>query len=172
MAEATKGLGLIFLFIQLPQPNERHYENIDCAVCQKTDWRFLVNIDVATLERNKFRPNVNSEKGALKQMHLGKHQRTDEGRFRRERADSLVKNLKKEYPALHASIKSLAIAWLILCRYRDSSDQSFTIVQFKSRVGVACLAFVKAVFSPLISRSFVRSCVKLLLPSFLSGKSC
>jgi len=37
----------------------------------------------------------------IKQMHLGKHQRTDEGRFRRERADSLVKNLKKEYSALH-----------------------------------------------------------------------
>jgi len=44
---------------------------------------------------------VNSEKGALKQMHLGQHQRTEEGRFRRERADSLVKNLKKEYSALH-----------------------------------------------------------------------
>lgn len=31
-------------------------------------------------------------------MSLGKHQRTSEGTFRRERDDSLVKNLKKEYP--------------------------------------------------------------------------
>jgi hypothetical protein len=29
---------------------------------------------------------------------LGKHQRTESGRIRRERSDSLVKNLKKEYP--------------------------------------------------------------------------
>jgi len=33
-------------------------------------------------------------------MSLGKHQRTDAGTFRRERSDSLIKNLKKEYPAL------------------------------------------------------------------------
>lgn len=31
-------------------------------------------------------------------MALGKHQRTESGRFRRERADSLAKNLAKEYP--------------------------------------------------------------------------
>ena len=29
---------------------------------------------------------------------LGKHQRTEQGTFRKERADSLVKNLKQEYP--------------------------------------------------------------------------
>jgi len=33
-------------------------------------------------------------------MHLGKHQRTEAGRFRRERADSRIGNLKKEYPGL------------------------------------------------------------------------
>lgn len=33
-------------------------------------------------------------------MSLPKHQRTEKGTFRRERADSLIKNLKKEYPEL------------------------------------------------------------------------
>jgi len=33
-------------------------------------------------------------------MPLGKHQRTDKGTFRKERSDSLVKNLKKDYPEL------------------------------------------------------------------------
>lgn len=33
-------------------------------------------------------------------MGLGKHTRTVGGTFRRERADSLIKNLKKEYPQL------------------------------------------------------------------------
>jgi hypothetical protein len=33
-------------------------------------------------------------------MGLGKHTRTQAGRFRRERGDSLLKNLKKEYPQL------------------------------------------------------------------------
>jgi len=61
----------------------------------------MTPVEVPTLEKTKFWRSVSSEKGALKQMHLGKHQRTDEGRFRREKADSLVKNLKKEYPALH-----------------------------------------------------------------------
>lgn len=33
-------------------------------------------------------------------MSLPKHQRTEKGTFRRERGDSLIKNLKKEYPVL------------------------------------------------------------------------
>ena len=33
-------------------------------------------------------------------MSLSKHKRTEEGTFRRERSDSLLKNLKPEYPAL------------------------------------------------------------------------
>ncbi len=33
-------------------------------------------------------------------MPLGKHTRTEQGTIRRERADSLVKNLKEEYPVL------------------------------------------------------------------------
>ena len=31
-------------------------------------------------------------------MKLGKHQHNDNGRFRRERGDALVRNLKQEYP--------------------------------------------------------------------------
>jgi hypothetical protein len=41
-------------------------------------------------------------------MALGKHSRTSQGMFRKERADSLVKNLKKEYPEfeqIHGSTK-------------------------------------------------------------------
>jgi len=33
-------------------------------------------------------------------MPLGKHQHNDDGRFRRERGDSLARNLGKEYPEL------------------------------------------------------------------------
>lgn len=43
-------------------------------------------------------------------MKLGKHQRTEEGRFRRERSDSSMENLRKEYPELnnlHGNIKTL-----------------------------------------------------------------
>jgi len=32
-------------------------------------------------------------------MPLGKHTKTDEGRFRKERSDSLAGNLAKDYPA-------------------------------------------------------------------------
>ena len=41
-------------------------------------------------------------------MALGKHQRTTAGRFRKERADSLAKNLREEYPEfnkVHGSTK-------------------------------------------------------------------
>ena len=34
-------------------------------------------------------------------MKLGKHQKTEEGRFRKERSDSLMENLSKEYPVLN-----------------------------------------------------------------------
>ncbi len=43
-------------------------------------------------------------------MKLGEHEKTNEGRFRKERADSLIENLKKEYPVLsklHGNIKTL-----------------------------------------------------------------
>ncbi len=33
-------------------------------------------------------------------MPLGKHTKTEHGTIRRERGDSLVKNLKEDYPAL------------------------------------------------------------------------
>ena len=39
---------------------------------------------------------------------LGKHERTQEGTFRKERSDSLVKNLREEYPefkGIHGSTK-------------------------------------------------------------------
>jgi len=41
-------------------------------------------------------------------MPLGKHERTQSGRFRKERADSLAKNLRQEYPEfenVHGSTK-------------------------------------------------------------------
>jgi hypothetical protein len=41
-------------------------------------------------------------------MALGKHQRTQSGRFRRERQDSRAKNLRQEYPefnSVHGSTK-------------------------------------------------------------------
>ena len=41
-------------------------------------------------------------------MALGKHQRTETGRFRKERSDSLAKNLATEYPEfenVHGSTK-------------------------------------------------------------------
>lgn len=43
-------------------------------------------------------------------MKLGKHQKTEDGRFRKERSDSLMDNLRKEYPVLnklHGNIKTL-----------------------------------------------------------------
>lgn len=43
-------------------------------------------------------------------MSLEQHKRTKEGRFRKERSDSLMENLKKEYPILnnlHGNIKTL-----------------------------------------------------------------
>jgi hypothetical protein len=43
-------------------------------------------------------------------MKLGKHTRTEKGTFRKERSDSLMKNLKKEYPvlkSLHGNIQTL-----------------------------------------------------------------
>ena len=43
-------------------------------------------------------------------MKLGKHQKTDGGRFRKERVDSSMEKLRKEYPVLnrlHGNIKTL-----------------------------------------------------------------
>jgi hypothetical protein len=43
-------------------------------------------------------------------MAFEKHKRTEQGTFRKERADSSMKNLKKEYPVLnnlHGNIKTL-----------------------------------------------------------------
>ncbi len=43
-------------------------------------------------------------------MKLGEHQKTGGGRFRKERSDSLIENLSKEYPVLnklHGNIKTL-----------------------------------------------------------------
>lgn len=41
-------------------------------------------------------------------MPLGKHERTDAGRFRKERSDSKAKNLRQDYPEfnkVHGSTK-------------------------------------------------------------------
>ena len=43
---------------------------------------------------------MKGETNAIKQMPLGKHQHRNDGRFRRERGDSLAGNLAKEYPEL------------------------------------------------------------------------
>lgn len=43
-------------------------------------------------------------------MKLGKHEKTNEGRFRKERKDSSMEQLRKEYPVLkklHGNIKTL-----------------------------------------------------------------
>lgn len=43
-------------------------------------------------------------------MALGEHQKNQDGTFRRERADSLIEKLKREYPILsklHGNIKTL-----------------------------------------------------------------
>jgi hypothetical protein len=43
-------------------------------------------------------------------MELGKHEKTSEGRFRKERKDSSMEKLKKEYPVLkklNGNIKTL-----------------------------------------------------------------
>ena len=43
-------------------------------------------------------------------MKLGKHQKTEDGRFRKERSDSSMEKLRKEYPVLnnlHGNIKTL-----------------------------------------------------------------
>jgi len=46
-------------------------------------------------------------------MKLGKHQKTEEGLFRKERPDSSTENLRKEYLVLnnlHGNIKTLGVA--------------------------------------------------------------
>jgi len=43
-------------------------------------------------------------------MKLGKHTRTEEGRFRKERSDSSMERLREEYPVLnnlHKNFKTL-----------------------------------------------------------------
>lgn len=58
-------------------------------------------------------PYINLIKSKLSpenKMKLGKHQKTEEGRFRKERSDSSMKNLRKEYVVLnnlHGNIKTL-----------------------------------------------------------------
>ena len=40
-------------------------------------------------------------------MQLGKHKRTEGGTFRKERADSSMKTLRKEYPVLNKLNKNI-----------------------------------------------------------------
>jgi len=56
-------------------------------------------------------------------MSLPKHQRTEKGTFRRERADSLVKNLKKEYPELQGVNGNMKLGTLRDRLRVDSLDQ-------------------------------------------------
>ena len=57
-------------------------------------------------------------------MSLPKHQRTDKGTFRRERADSLIKNLKKEYPELQNVNGNMKLGTLRDRLGVDSLDQA------------------------------------------------
>ena len=56
-------------------------------------------------------------------MSLPKHQRTEQGTFRRERADSLVKNLRKEYPELQGINGNMKLGTLRDRLGVDSLDQ-------------------------------------------------
>lgn len=50
-------------------------------------------------------------------MKLGKRQKTEGGRFRKERSDSSMEDLRKEYPVLnklHGNIKTLGGAEKVL----------------------------------------------------------
>lgn len=40
-------------------------------------------------------------------MHLDKHKKTEEGRFRKERSDSSMEKLRKEYPVLNNLNKNI-----------------------------------------------------------------
>jgi hypothetical protein len=62
-------------------------------------------------------------------MSLQKHQRTDDGRFRRERSDSLVKNLKKEYPELKDINGNMKLGTLRERLGVDSLDQVLKILR-------------------------------------------
>jgi hypothetical protein len=64
-------------------------------------------------------------------MSLQKHQRTDDGRFRRERSDSLVKNLKKEYPELKDINGNMKLGTLRERLGVDSLDQVLKILRKK-----------------------------------------
>jgi hypothetical protein len=57
-------------------------------------------------------------------MSLPRHQRTDKGTFRRERADSLIKNLKKEYPELQDINGNMKLGTLRDRLGVDSLDQA------------------------------------------------
>ncbi len=62
-------------------------------------------------------------------MSLPKHKRTEGGTFRRERADSLVKNLKKEYPELENINGNMKLGTLRDRFGVDSLDQVLKILR-------------------------------------------
>lgn len=67
-------------------------------------------------------------------MPLGKHEKTTRGKFRKERKDSLIKNLKKDYQILdqlHGNIKTLGGAEKSL--KVDSLDQVLKKLRAKKR---------------------------------------
>ena len=64
-------------------------------------------------------------------MALPKHQRTEKGTFRRERADSLVKNLKKEYPELRNINGNTKLGTLRDQLGVDSLDQVLKKLRYK-----------------------------------------
>ena len=62
-------------------------------------------------------------------MSLPKHQRTERGTFRRERGDSLIKNLKKEYPELKPINGNMRLDTLRDRLGVDSLDQALRVLR-------------------------------------------
>lgn len=56
-------------------------------------------------------------------MALAKHSRKDDGEFRRERADSLIKNLKQEYKELESFNGNMKLGTLREGFGADSLDE-------------------------------------------------
>lgn len=62
-------------------------------------------------------------------MSLPRHGRTNQGTFRRERADSLIKNLKKEYPELEPINGNMKLGTLRDRLGVDSLDQVLKVLR-------------------------------------------
>lgn len=66
-------------------------------------------------------------------MALGKHTRTAQGTFRKERSDSLIKNLKEEYPELAKINGNMKLGTLEEKLKVDSLHQAIKVLQEKKK---------------------------------------